>query len=223
MDFSHLINRKEALRYLSCNDEKAAESMPVIGECADELLKVMNPKYIYRYFDIEVSENEITAAGARLTLSGSDIVSRLKGCTGMYLIAATLGPGADRLIRIQQVTDMAKAVVTDAFASAAVEELCLEAEEKIKAEAPGRFFTWRYAPGYGDFSIEIQKQFLDVLDAPRKIGLCTSDSRMLIPVKSVTSVMGVSEKPLPEKARGCITCNMREKCKFRKSGNHCGF
>lgn len=223
MENTELINRREALRYLSCTDEKAAEGMSIIDECADELLKVLNPKYIYRYFDIKFSGNEVIVSGARLLLKGKDIVSHLEGCSGVYLIAATLGPGADRLIRTLQISDMAKAVTADAFASAAVEELCLAAEREIRDEVPGRFFTWRYAPGYGDFDIEIQKNFLDVLDAPRKIGLCTSDSRLLVPVKSVTSVMGVSENPLPERARGCITCGMREKCKFRKSGNHCGF
>jgi len=217
------LNRSDALRYLMCHDEKAASSMPIIDECEKELLKVLTPKYIYRYFDIKKSENEVSIEGARLVMNGKDIVHHLEGCSGVYLIAATLGPGADRLIRTLQVTDMAKAVVADAFASAAVEQVCTAAEEKIKAEAPDRFFTWRYAPGYGDFSIEIQKNFLDVLDAPRKIGLCTSASRMLIPIKSVTSVMGVSDSPLPSSSRGCITCNMREKCKFRKSGNHCGF
>ncbi len=217
------VDRKEALRYLSCNDENAAASMPVIDECEKELLAVLNPKFTYRYFDISLQENEAAVNGARLTLRGSDIVHHLEKCTGVYLIAATLGPEADRLIRRYQVTDMAKAVIADAFASAAVEQVCAEAEEQIRKAEPGRYFTWRYAPGYGDFDIQIQKSFLDVLDAPRKIGLCTSDSRMLVPIKSVTSVMGVSDSPLPEKVRGCVTCTMRERCQFRKRGFHCGF
>lgn len=217
------LNRSEALRYLSCQDEEAASSMPLIDECEKELLAVIRPKFIYRYFYIRLHENEVIVEGAKLVMKGKDIVHHLEKCSGVYLIAATLGPETDRLIRTQQVTDMAKAVITDAFASAAVEQVCLAVEEQIKAEKPDRYFTWRYAPGYGDFTIDIQKNFLDVLDAPRKIGLCTSDSRMLVPIKSVTSVMGVSDSPLPESARGCLTCNMREKCKFRKKGMHCGF
>lgn len=217
------LNRAEALRYLSCYDEEAASSMPLIDECEEKLLSVIKPKYVYRYFDITIHEDEIITEGARLVMRGKDIVHHLENCRGVYLIAATLGPDTDRLIRTQQVTDMASAVITDAFASAAVEQICLAAEEQIKKEKPGSYFTWRYAPGYGDFTIDIQKNFLDVLDAPRKIGLCTSDSRMLIPIKSVTSVMGVSDSPLPESARGCVTCSMHDKCKFRKKGMHCGF
>lgn len=217
------LNRSEALRYLSCHDEEAAASIPGIDECENELLKVLRPSFIYRYFDISVKDDEVKVEGSKLVLKGKDISGHLQNCYGAYLIAATLGPEADRLIRKIQITDMAKAVITDAFASAAIEQVCAEAEEKIKSNEPGKYFTWRYAPGYGDFSIDIQKDFLDVLDAPRKIGLCTSQSRMLVPIKSVTSVMGVSDSPLPPSARGCVTCSMREKCKFRKSGMHCGF
>ena len=119
---------------------------------------------------------------------------------------------------------MAKAVVTDALASAAVEEVCALAESEIKSRSESGFFTWRYAPGYGDFDINIQKDFLSLLDAQKKIGLYTSgDTMLLTPIKSVTSVMGVSDTPLPPKKRGCITCNMKDSCAFRKRGSHCGY
>ena len=162
-------------------------------------------------------------SGCTLALNGSDIAAHLEGCSGVIVMCATVGGVADRLIRRLQVEDMAKAVIADAFAGAAVEQVCAKAEEIIKKEFDGKYFTWRYSPGYGDFPINMQKQLLDVLDAPRKIGLCASGSSMLTPVKSVTAVMGVSDKPLPSKKRGCVTCNMRETCQFRKRGTHCGF
>ena len=142
--------------------------------------------------------------------------------TGIPYYGTTYGNRPYRREMGETPEDMAKAVIADAFAGAAVEQVMNEAEKLIKAEFPGKYFTWRYSPGYGDFPIEIQKQLLDVLDAPRKIGLCTSDSRMLAPVKSVTAVMGVSDAPLPARKRGCVTCNMRQRCQFRKRGLHCG-
>lgn len=36
--------------------------------------------------------------------------------------------------------------------------------------------TFRFSPGYGDYPIEMQKEYLRILDAPRKIGLTTGDS-----------------------------------------------
>ncbi|HAS78352.1 MAG TPA: methionine synthase, partial [Ruminococcus sp.] len=65
--------------------------------------------------------------------------------------------------------------------------------------------------------------FVEVLDAPKRIGLCVTDTDMLTPKKSVTAVIGVSQKPLAPRRKGCQICSMREKCQFRKKGGHCGF
>ena len=66
-------------------------------------------------------------------------------------------------------------------------------------------------------------QFLDLRDASRKIGVTVTDRLILIPRKSVTAVIGISEKEIPQKRRGCSCCNMRKTCPYRKRGEHCGF
>jgi len=219
------IDRAEALRYLCCRDEKSIgeRAEKYLDECEERLLKVISPKFLYKYFSLSFQCGAPIIDGCTLELCGNDVAAQLEGCTGIILMCATVGGGADRLIRLLQVEDMAKAVIADALSGAAVEQVCGMAEEIIKKEFDGKYFTWRYSPGYGDFPVNIQKQLLDVLDAPRKIGLCATESSMLTPVKSVTAVIGVSDKPLPNIRRGCITCNMREVCRFRKEGNHCGF
>ena len=218
------IDRSEALRYLACQDENniGETASEYLDECEKRLLEVITPKYLYKFFPLLSENGRSVIEGCDLPLEGKEIAEHLEGCTGIILLCATVGSGADKLIRILQIEDMAKAVIADAFAGAAVEQVMNEVEKLIRAEFTGKYFTWRYSPGYGDFPIEIQKQLLSVLDAPRKIGLCTSDSRMLAPVKSVTAVMGVSDAPLPPRKRGCVTCNMRESCQFRKRGLHCG-
>lgn len=218
------IDRSEALRYLACRDEKniGETAAAYLDECEKRLLEIISPKFLYKYFPLEFTGGRPVIKGCPLPLDGKEIAEHLQGCTGIILMCATVGSEADRLIRVLQIEDMAKAVIADAFAGAAVEQVVNEAEKLIKDEFPGKYFTWRYSPGYGDFPIDVQKQLLDVLDAPRKIGLCTSDSRMLTPVKSVTAIIGTSESPLPQRKRGCITCNMRERCQFRKRGLHCG-
>ena len=138
-------------------------------------------------------------------------------------MCATLGADTDRLIRTAEITDISSAFVMDAMASAAIEDICRLADEEIKKQLPDCFFTWRFSPGYGDFPIEIQKDFLETLNAPKRIGLCTGDNNILIPRKSVTAVAGISENPVPKKRRGCASCNMAETCAFRRRGDHCGF
>lgn len=209
------LNREEALRYMGC---KAPESLDDIvknylDECEKRVLNALSPKFLYRYFNL----NE-----PLIPLEGRDISAHLAGCSGAVIMCATAGAAIDRLIRALQIEDMAKAVIADAFAGAAVEQICETAENELKSAFSDRFFTWRYSPGYGDFPLETQKSLLSALNA-QKIGLCTTDSFMLTPLKSVTAVIGVSKKPLPAKNRGCATCNMSHSCEFRKRGSHCGF
>lgn len=210
------INREEALRYLALREGMTLNDgvLRYIDECEERVTRALSPRFLYRRFSL--SEPVIP-------LDGSDIKAHLDGCTEAVILCATVGAGVDRLIRALQVEDMAKAVIADAFAGAAVEQVCEYTEKEIKRAASGMFFTWRYSPGYGDFPLETQKPLLDALEAPKKIGLCATDSFMLTPIKSVTAVMGVSEKPLPERVRGCVTCTMGERCEFRKRGTHCGF
>lgn len=208
------LNRREAIRYLGGAGLSLNYRMDVLmDECEKEILKKVNPKFLY-------IEKELPCEGI---LHGNDIKSHLDGCEKAVMMCATLGADIDKLIRISQITDMAKAVVLDSFASVAIEQVCQKVDELIAEKYPDYYLTFRFSPGYGDYPIELQKDFLRILDAPRKIGLAVNDSFMLVPTKSVTAVLGLSKNPIEQKKRGCAVCNMRDKCKYRRNGEHCGF
>lgn len=109
----------------------------------------------------------------------------------------------------------------DSLASVAVEQVCDKFEQILKEQTQGYYQTFRFGLGYGDLPIEQQKDFVALLNAPKQIGLSVSSSSMLIPTKSVTAVIGLSKEPVKGVARGCQTCNMREKCQYRIKGGHC--
>ncbi|MCR5275107.1 MAG: Vitamin B12 dependent methionine synthase activation subunit, partial [Clostridiales bacterium] len=48
-----------------------------------------------------------------------------------------------------------------------------------------------FSPGYGDLPIEVQKEFLPLLDAERRLGITLSDSYLMSPSKSVTAIIGI--------------------------------
>ncbi len=208
------LNRSEAVRYLGGAGIQLNYRMDVLmDECERLILQKAVPRY--RYIEVDLPCEEIT--------KGSNIISHLEGCDKAVVMCATLGADIDRLIRINQISDMARAVVLDSFASVAVEQVCCKVDELVAGEYAGKYITWRFSPGYGDYPIELQKVFLRMLDAPRRIGLTTNENSLLMPSKSVTAVMGVSDFPIPKKKRGCAICNMRGKCQYRKNGTHCGF
>lgn len=216
------IERSEALRYLGYRGNQPDENtLDLFDECEALLLKAAVPKYLYRYFDLHTADGENTVGDSGVKLAGESIVSHLKGCFGVVLMCATLSAGVDRLLRQLQATDMTKAVIADALGSAAIEQVCNMADEEIQGLYPDKYLTFRFSPGYGDLPLELQRDFLRLLDAQRKIGLTVSQSSMLIPTKSVSAIIGISNTELPKQKRGCAGCNMRAHCKFRKAGERC--
>lgn len=153
-------------------------------------------------------------------LEGNAIKKHLAGCREMAVMAATLGAGVDRLIRAAQVRDMAQAVILDCGASVLIEQICDAFEEKIRGETDG-FLTGRYSPGYGDLPIETQKFLLQSIDGPRKIGLTATKDSILTPRKSVTAVLGISDRPVKGYLATCEECVLREECELRKEGKNC--
>ena len=117
---------------------------------------------------------------------------------------------------------MAKAVVVDAYASVAIEQVCNKAEEEIMSYLPDRYFTYRFGVGYGDLPLELEKDILDVLQTSKTIGLCVTEANILTPIKSVVCIIGISEYPMDKGQKGCTTCNLKDTCKYRKQGLNCG-
>lgn len=216
------INRAEAFRYMGLRGEIPENIVTLADECESRLIAAATPKFYWIYADIaDISEETVTLAGHKLVLRGRDISEHLSGCFGTALLCATLGDGVDKLLRTVQMEDMAKALTADALASAAVEQVCDIAEKEIGERFAGKFTTWRFSPGYGDFPLECQGDFLTAVNAMRTVGVCVTDGGLLTPTKSVTAVIGISEEAIPQKRRGCGTCTIREKCNFRKNGGHC--
>ena len=217
------INRREAARYMGFGANKPDDrTNAIIDECEKALLDVINPKYVYRVFDIGLLEEGVKVIGTPLFLGGKDIRRHLDGCTKCVLFAATVSSGVDMRLRAFEAEDMTKAVVADCLASAAIEQVCDHVDGEVKERLSGYNQTWRFSPGYGDLPISVQRTFLDVLNAQKLIGLNATENNILTPRKSVTAVIGLSENEISRGRRGCACCNMREVCQFRQKGDHCG-
>ncbi len=217
------INKKEALRYLGYgNSIPDNKILSIVDDCEKQLLNVIQPKFLYNIFNITVNSDCVKLNDTTLILRGKDIVNHLENCSMVVVMCCTLSFGVDRIIRQYQISDMARAVICDSLSSAAIEQVCDYIEQEIKQKYPNMYQTFRYSAGYGDLSIDIQKNILDLLQAQKKIGLCTNESSILTPKKSVTAFIGLSQTQIKQKSRGCQSCNLNGTCKFRKRGEHCG-
>ena len=85
-----------------------------------------------------------------------------------------------------------KALLFQAMGGERIEALCDVFCDSI-AEEYGVGLKPRFSPGYGDLSIECQKEIFDILGYQKKIGLTLTDSFMMSPTKSVTALFGRKE------------------------------
>ena len=216
------LNTAEVLRYMGCPPEQADGALTAqVEACARELLAVIRPRWSWRTVSLTLEAGGVRLESG-LLLPGEDLKAHLSGCGRAALFCATLGAEADGLIRRTERLDMSKALTLDCCASAAIEAVCDRIETELQGNFPGCSFPFRYSPGYGDLPLEVQGPLLDLLDAPRRVGLCATDSHLLTPRKSVTAILGIADGPIEQTKRSCLGCPAQSGCQYRKAGGHCG-
>lgn len=212
----------EALRYLGAGSSPPEVLRRDMEQIADQLTAAVRPRYAYRVFSTVHEERGVLLREAGILLTGRSAARMLAQCDQAVLLICTLGAGFETMLRAEQARDMARAVMLDACGSAWVESGCNAAEEELRARLPGLFLTDRFSPGYGDLPLDIQPAVCAALDAGRRVGIHVSDSFLMNPMKSVTAVIGISDRPQMARIRGCAYCAMAASCRLRKGGKHCG-
>ena len=212
-------DRKEIFRYLGYRGREPETGVAEAADsCAAALQTVVEPRHVRRVFPLE------WVSADRFRIEGMDVVSRnlsrnLRGCSEVCLMAATLGLGPDRLVqRAEALGKMSRAVILQAAAAAMIEAYCDDVNEEIRMEAAskGLFLRPRFSPGYGDFSLEHQTELFRILEVQKKIGVTLTGSLLMMPSKSVTAVIGLSEENTHCMLQGCEACGKRD-CSFRRN------
>ena len=220
----HKPDLREITRYLGYYGVTPDESMMrEIDQCIQELEKVITPRFVYDRFGLlqkEEGDGSVLSFGG-IETGSRDLARNLKGCTEVYIMAVTLGPGPDRLVRRASVGRMSRALIYQAAAAAMTEAWCDEINERIRSEAArdGLYTRPRFSPGYGDLPLSVQKQISGLLNMPKEIGVSLTESLLMTPSKSVTALIGVSPEPAspgrdsPEAGK-CGSCAAAESCPY---------
>jgi vitamin B12 dependent methionine synthase, activation domain len=61
-----------------------------------------------------------------------------------------------------------------------------------------------------------------LLTPEKYTGVNLSPSNILIPIKSVSAILGLSDEGKVAKPQKCGICSLRQSCEFRKRGTICG-
>ena len=231
----------EVYRYLGFHGITPTPEMTgIIQECLEKLQEVSAPRSFYLYTPLEIipagedsaeeaavsaeeaaAEGDAPAPQTLLRFGGMEVRSKglarnLAGCREVCLLAATIGPGVDLLIRRAQVSAMSRAVIYQAAGAAMIEAYVDDLNEQIRQEARARglFLRPRFSPGYGDFSLDHQRDFARVLEMQKTCGITLGSSLLMTPSKSVTAVIGLSGHGTDCREPGCEECT--HPCEYRR-------
>ena len=112
------------------------------------------------------------------------------------LLCGTIGSEFDRFQRALAATSAADAYFAQLLGLEEVEKVMDELEREARgALAADEDLEPRRSPGYGDWPLELSREILAKLDAPRRLGVSLTDSLLLVPSKSVTAICAIVRKP----------------------------
>jgi cobalamin-dependent methionine synthase I len=162
------------------------EVLPLVEEAA-------RPDFSFNIYEaIEVKSNGIVYDSNRVFIS-DDLAKTLSGAAAILAVATTMGPGLDELTEhFGDEGRLTAQAIVDAAGSAAVERMTTVLQGQLAEDywEQGFKLTRRYSPGYGDFGLEYQPEVLK-LSGGYEIGISLTENNMMIPLKSVTALIGL--------------------------------
>ena len=170
---------KRTLSYLNFTGEASEEQVTMVRKAIDEMKSFARPAFTYRFFSIKDCPIDISfkSLSELFSKSGSDSVA--------FLIS-TLGPGVDRRIDRLKDSDPSRMLLIDAASNAYIEEVTNDFQKRLELKEQ----TFRFAPGYGDVPLTLQKQIFDNIPEISKMGLTLDGGCLMHPFKSMTGIIG---------------------------------
>ncbi len=179
------LNEKEIFRYLGMQD-KNQEINKLLKECLEEINGKLTYSVCYLKTPITV-DNGVDFS--HFKVNSKALAKNLSGCKSAIVFVATVGIEVDRLIKKYSVISPTKAVIFQAIGAERIESLCNAFCDDLKLEylkiAP------RFSAGYGDFSLEYQTEIFKILNPEKHLGVTLLDSKLMLPTKSVTAIVGI--------------------------------
>ena len=117
----------------------------------------------------------------------------VRDCSHLYLFVVTAGIlFSERTSELLKNDEVSSALIADAAGSAAAESCAEAADNFIRSLEPGKGLTKRYSPGYGDWDVADNRNFLAYLNAD-EIGITVNEGGLMRPEKSVSAAIGVKK------------------------------
>ena len=182
-------DEKEILRYAMLPSfAPKPEELP-LQECLKAAKGAAQCRAVWRRYPLS-RDGETLNLGFTKTES-RDLKQHLEGCGEILLFACTAGAEMDRRIARAKLLSPAKGLLMHAIGAQQVEGGCDRLCASLADQFPDWQLTDRFSPGYGDLTLEMQRDVMTALDCGRTVGITLTDSLLMTPSKSVTAIIGM--------------------------------
>ena len=148
---------------------------------------------------------------------GNIILRQLRGSEAFALFVCTSGLEFETYQqRLKELGDMVRVFIADALGSV-IAEKCADQMEKALQESIDKLgwkHTNRFSPGYCGWHVS-QQQLLFPLFQGHTCGVKLTDSSLMIPIKSVSGIIGLGEK-VRKLEYTCGLCDFKQCYKRKK-------
>ncbi len=151
----------------------------MVRTAIDSVKSVARPVFTVKYYKIDECPIDLNFDSLKTIFDkgGSDSVA---------FLVSTLGSAVDRRIDRLKDSDPAKMVLFDAASNAYIEEVTNEYQKRLGLKSQ----TFRFAPGYGDVPLTLQRQIFDNIPETSRMGLTLDGGCLMHPFKSMTGIIG---------------------------------
>lgn len=201
---------------------KGTEANELVVEIIDllinEVVNTCKPFVWIEEYDLVRCENVLLINNEEFKV-GKIISEVLNECERVIVFIGSVGAEFDTLIsKIRERKDIVQEFVIDIIGSILADSISYYVkyfyEDQIGSKKT--YFTLPLSPGYCNWNIKEQLKLFSLIN-DNEIGVKLSPSCLMIPIKSVSGIIGVSTKPQKLKY-GCEICTSK-KCYKNKLNN----
>lgn len=211
------IEDKELYGYLGLGNSRPDEYLlALIEKLKQEALTMAHPRFGYRFVLGERRDRKRLVIGENLFTPDTIIVNSLRHSEFFAVLTASVGKDLDKWMKEKKSAgDIMEAFIADALGSVIVEAViawglsflsCRMAKINLKVSNS-------YSPGYCGWDVAEQRLFFSMLP-DGFCGISLTDSCLMLPVKSVSALVGVG-KNVKKRPYGCAICKKKD-CFKRK-------
>ena len=179
----------------------------------NEISRICDPQYVYEIYDGSVLDKVSVEIGYKRFKPGRIITRYLYGMEKCCVFATTAGTAYDKYKKqLRDKGEILEEFIADSIGSV-IAEACVTKISDELAMNVNDDFTYPYSPGYCGWKLTEQQLLFSLLpDNP--CGIILTDSCLMLPIKSVSGIIGIGRN-IERKAYSCNICENKN-CYKRK-------